>query len=117
MSVNHSRMKRMSRSSTSDITSSALRGVAVLVIAWRTLLARYSASAYPRRGASALRTAGPGGHTRRLQLLAGGRLDVHHRGFVRERVRPIQRADACLRRARARVQVRRPDLRLPPRRG
>src|SRR5882757_4810378 len=40
MSVNQSRTKRMSRSCTSDITSSAVRGAAVLVIGERTLLAR-----------------------------------------------------------------------------
>src|SRR5205823_787534 len=108
--------KRMSRSCTSDITSSALKGMAVLVMAWRTLLARDLASAYPRPRARALRTVGPGAHDCRLWDLAGRRLDVHHCGFVLDRLRPIHRADACRGHARACIRVRRLDLRLRPRR-
>src|SRR5689334_20095041 len=49
MSVNHRRMKRMSRSETSEITSSAVSWRDVIVIRRRTLLAKSAAGWFVRR--------------------------------------------------------------------
>src|ERR1700733_1373103 len=49
MSVNHRRMKRMSRSSTSAMTSSWVSGWAVVAMAPRTLLARRPLPGQPGR--------------------------------------------------------------------